>query len=193
LKRTSVWHKAILTFAGAILAINGLAGAPEDARTWLNWTRFLKNAVPWWLILVISFLLLLWAWVPAVLARRSPRDVASNVPSPATPQSGGDRVEELEAEIRALKQTLAANRALPDRIVGLLGAGKALNMRDLAVRFEIRDVDAEFRATLEACLGQLVSEGIVEHYSGSIDSYHLAAGWQERVRNSRLTPTAGEG
>ena len=82
-------------------------------------------------------------------------------------------LERLRAEITSLK-------ALPDRVIGVLAAGRSLSLKELQSLIGSQGDDKDLGAGLQACLGKLVTFGIVEHHSGSIENYTLYNDWVQR-------------
>lgn len=189
--KTAIWIRTVVTVVSVILFLIGLAGIPDDLMTWATWIALLQAGVPWWVFLLTSAVLIALTWIPRVQVLSSPRDTPAegNTTTSFSPESTEQglvsesqaALDDCRLEVDRLRNRISQLTALPDRVIGLLAAGRSLSLRELKQQLAIADDDREGAAALQACLGVLVSRRVVEHYSGSIESYTLTKDWQDRA------------
>ncbi len=103
-----------------------------------------------------------------------------------------------DLELERLRTEVSSLTALPDRVIGLLAAGRALSFKVLQSKLSIQQDDREQTAGLQACLGELVTRGIIEHNFGSVEDYTLSKEWLRRKERTdkraepRVRRVAGE-
>lgn len=111
--------------------------------------------------------------LPQTGGEDSHESIVKGAPVPPTPMDVNLELERLRAEITSLS-------ALPDRVIGVLASGRTFSLKEMESLIGNQGDDRNRGAGLQACLGKLVTRGIVEHHFGSLKNYTLSKDWLQR-------------